>query len=211
MHERATKAGKRVSKTAKNAANALKKGSIASWDFVDEKFRANLDKSLKSRKSLAIKNVNRLRAANPSASPIEIIEILMSDLNAAEAKPDNDAFSSSVSLYVFSVIEIYGDEVKDFEARDGLAVKIAVLDSAFIKNTIKYAPEAVSLLVSILTKKGKMPKLPIKGEKLLKFSWVPKALAKFLGIKNVGRKSISLVVDAATRKALGLPPELWPE
>jgi hypothetical protein len=199
-----------VAAGAVKAAGVVAANAVKAKDYVDEKSRAALDKAYSAKRPLAVRHVKALRKSNPTANPVELLEILEAKLKVAEEKTgsDSDAFTDEVALYVFSAVEVYGGKVADKAKQQMLVDTIVVIDSSVAKAIAQFGGAAVALVAGRLGAIGKAVGAVAKaGNKL---SWV-KPLIALAGIKNPGKKSATWLVTNATKKVLGPPPKSWPK
>jgi hypothetical protein len=199
-----------VAGSAAKAAGVIAANAVKAKDYVDDKARSALDKAYESKRPLAVKNIARIKKSNSSATPAELIDILESDLKTAEDKSgtDSDAFTSAVTLYVFSTVEVYGSKVLNSKKRQLLIDTIVVIDSEVAKVIAQFGGAAVGLLAGRIGALGKA--VAAVGKVSNKMAWI-KPLTNLAGIKNPGKKSTTWVVTNSTRKILGPAPKSWPK
>jgi hypothetical protein len=222
------KAGVEASKAAKVGLGAVKDGSgkvaagatkaakivatnaVKAKDYLDDKSRAALDKAYNSKKPLAVKNLQRIKKANPKATPSDVLNTLESNLKVAEEKTgsDSDAFTDAVTLYVFTAVEVYGTKVADKKKKQVLIDTIVVIDSEVAKAIAQFGGAALTLVAGRLGAIGKAVGAVAKASN--KLSWL-KPLIALAGIKNPAKKSTTWIVTHSTRSILGAPPKAWPK
>ena len=204
---------------AKNAAEAGVKAALAGADlakkagrFLDTKSRELLAKEFEKNRPIAVASVARLRQANGSAAPSEIVKLLSDEFALAEkgVPGKSEKFLAAATNYVLSLNEIYGKKVRDENRRQLLlyvllaansnvaAVAAQVGAMAFAFLTKRFAAVAIVTLVTDFIRKN-------SG----KATWLV-TMAKLAGIKTVGRTSASWVVVNASLKILGPAPASWP-
>jgi hypothetical protein len=212
-----------VAEVAKKAANAASKNAKIVADgtidlakkagrFLDTKSRELLAKEFEKNRPIAVASVARLRQANGSAAPSEIVKLLSDEFALAEKGVPGKSvkFLAAATNYVLSLNEIYGKKVRDENRRQLLlyvllaansnvaAVAAQVGAMAFAFLTKRFAAVAIVTLVTDFIRKN-------SG----KATWLV-TMAKLAGIKTVGRTSASLVVVNASLKILGPAPKTWP-
>ena len=194
---------------AKDGAVFAAKEAVKAKDAIDTKSRAALDKAYAAKRSHAVKNLARLKAANPTATPAEILDILETELKEIEkdAGADSEKFLSSTSMFVFTAVELYPARSGDAATKQRLIDAVVLLDSAVAKNVAKFGGLAVGILVARFTAAGRAA--AVVGKLGSKIKWMTPLLA-IAGIKNPGKKSAAWAVNAATRKILGAAPKTWP-
>ena len=177
-------------------------------DAIDDKTRELLNKAYASQSAAAKANVAKLRSENPKMSPSAILDLLAIDLKAVETRGDveADGVIESAAVYVFSAIEIYGDQFLDQAARQRLVDAIVVINSGTAKSVAQYGGAAVALIAVRFGAAGKIVSLATRGAS--KFAALAPLIA-LAGIKNPGKKSVSWLVLTATTKILGPVPENW--
>ena len=201
-----TKAGDEATKIAKKGMEVAKDSA----EVVAEKSRSALNEAYDSKRPTALKNLQRLRKAHPECSPQEIIALLEDDLKKAEVKSgsDSDAFTSALTLFVFTTLEIYGSKVADKHKRQLLVDSVVVVDSEVARLVAQLGGAAVQLFAGSAGAVGKAVSAISKaGDKLSKF----KPLMTLAGIKNPGKKSATWIVTTSTLNVLGPVPKAWPK
>jgi hypothetical protein len=211
----AVKAGKVGFGALKEGSSVVEAGASTAKHNLDEKTRAALDKTIDSKKKLAAKNIERLRKANPDASPEEIIDALEKDLNAIEKSADGDTgeFVAAAATFIFSAFEVHGGQIATPEAAKKLIDAVAIADHEVTKNVIKYGGAAIAIAAATSNRLGPLGKIATTVAGLgatagAKFALIG-SITSLAGIKNPGKKSVTWVVSAATRKILGDPPASW--
>jgi hypothetical protein len=201
--EKAEKAAKASSKAIKTGAGVVAEKAGEVKAFADEKTRAGLDKAYEAKRQLALKNLERLRRENPDASPAETLLILEKELSAAEGKAgtDSEEFASATAMYVFTAVEIYGENFQDVEKRQRLIDTTILIDSGAAKTVASVAGIGVSI---ILARSGSKA-IAKAAAKVAGAS----ALVAMLGIENPGKKSAAWIAVTAVKKFLGPAPETW--
>lgn len=206
--DQATKAAKASAKVAKEGAHIVAEKAGEAKSYVDSKSRELLDKAYAKKQAIAVERVNELKKRFPKASPIEIQAELEKELHAQEEKlgADSDTFSTAVTAYVLASFEVHGARPSDSEAKQKLIDTVVVLDSEVSKGIQLYGGLAVELLAGRVKTIGKVAKVAVTATtKLNQFQ----PLIKLLGIKNLGKQSISMVVVSATKNSLGETPAVW--
>ena len=109
-----------VANAAKNALNWTKETAGKAKD----KSREGLDRAYEAKRPFAVAALEELRAENPKASPRKIQEILDEQLKATEAEFDSSSleFSSAVSLYVFTSLELHDIDEEDEDKHQKLSL-----------------------------------------------------------------------------------------
>ena len=207
-------AAKKGAKVVATGAGAVKAGAGNAKNQIDAKTRASLDKAYAAKKPLAVANLKQLRKKHPSESPAQILDRLNDALHKVEQESGSDAgiLLDAISTYVLTSIEVYGTAVKGKPATKKLLDATLMLSSNVAKITAKYGPAAAELVIAIVRKKGKTPSVkpavrktnPVIGP-IVRF-----AIAKLIGVENVGRKSATKIAEIAVKRALGTPPAKWP-
>jgi uncharacterized phage infection (PIP) family protein YhgE len=208
LAKQATKAAKAGANAAREGAQVAAKTAEGAKSFVDAKAREMLDKAYVKKKDLAIEKVRVIRSKMPDATPSEIHAELEKELRNNEVKlgADSETFSTAVTAYVLATFEVHGAKPSDSQACQKLVDTVLVLDSEVSKGLQLYGGLAVELLAGRVKTIGKVAKVALEaGNKLSKFQ----PLIQLLGIKNLGKQSISMVVIGATKNALGEFPESW--
>lgn len=201
--ENAGKAAKASAKAIKTGAEVVAEKAGEAKAFADEKTRAGLDKAYGPKRELALENLDRLRKENPDASPAETLLTLEKELSAAEGKAgmDSDEFASATAMYVFTAVEIYGENFQDPEKRQRLIDTTLLIDSEAAKAVAAVAGIGVSI---ILARSGSKA----LGKVVAKVAGAS-ALVAMLGIENPGKKSAAWIAVTAVKKFLGPAPEAW--
>jgi hypothetical protein len=205
---------KKGAKAVAKGAGAVKAGAGNAKNQIDAKTRDSLDKAYAAKKPLAVANLKQLRKKHPSESPAQILERLNDALHKVEQESGSDAgiLLDAISTYVLTSIEVYGTAVKGKPATKKLLDATLMMSSRFTKVVAKYGPAAAELVIAIVRKKGKTPSVKPTARKksavlgpLVRF-----AIAKIVGVENIGRKSATKIAETAVSKALGTPPAKWP-
>ena len=210
LAEQTAKAAKASAKAAKAGAQLVAEKAGEAKSFVDSKSRELLDKAYAKKHVIAVERVSQLKKKFPKASPIEIQAELEKELHAQEEKlgSDSDTFSTAVTAYVLASFEVHGAKPGDSEAKQKLIDTVLVLDSEVSKGIQLYGGLAVELVAGRVKTIGKVAKVAVTATtKLNQFQ----PLIKLLGIKNLGKQSISMVVVSATKNSLGETPAAWAE
>lgn len=177
-------------------------------DAVDDKTRELLDKAYATQSAEAKSNVTTLRSEHPKSTPAEILDLVAADLKTVETRGnvEADGVIEAAAVYVFSAVEIYGDQVSDRAARQRLIDAIVIINSGTAKSVAMYGGAAVALLAVRFGAVGKIFSLATRGaSKAAAFA----PLIALAGIKNPGKKSVSWLVLTATSKILGPAPQSW--
>lgn len=206
--EQTAKAAKASAKAAKASAQLVAEKAGEAKSFVDAKSREMLDKAYEKKRALAVERVAALRAKLKEAKPSEIQAELEKELHSKEEKlgADSDTFSTAVTAYVLASFEVHGAKPSDSEAHQKFIDTLLVIDSEISKNIQLYGGLAVELLAGRVKTVGKVAKLAINASnKISRFQ----PLIQLLGIKNIGKQSISMVVISATKNRVGETPETW--
>lgn len=204
-----------LDKAARSTVNVLKKSakSVAAGSGkvktkLDANIRTALDNAFESKKQIGLDNLQRLRTANPTASPAVILTLLDSELDQIDDKKTGDeAVVSATTLYVMTALAVYGDRVKDAASRQRLIDATTLLDSPTAKTVAALGGMAVTLLASRFGVIGKVVKGAAKAGAGMA---VLAPILSVAGISNPGKKGAAFVIKAATKKALGTPPKTWP-
>ncbi|MEO0023669.1 MAG: hypothetical protein RL196_110 [Actinomycetota bacterium] len=211
----AAKAGKVGFEALKDSSSAVAAGAISAKHTLDEKTRASLEKAKDASKKVARKNLERLRKAHPDATPAEILDLLEEDLKSAEktAEGGTGEFVSAAAIFIFSAFEIHGDKVESPEAAQKLIDAVAIADHDVTKNVVKYGGAAIAIAAATSKRLGPIGKMATAVAGLgatagAKFALIA-SITSLARIKNPGKKSVTWVVSAATRKILGEPPLTW--
>jgi hypothetical protein len=202
--DQATKAAKAGAKAAKEGASLVAEKAGEAKDFLDEKTRSGLDHAYAAKQKIAIENLARLRNANPTGSPSDILSELEADLVKAETKngDDSEEFASATALYIFTAVEVYGSQVKDVGSRQKLIDATVMIDSSAAKMAAKAAGIGIGILLARFGAKDGVKKL-VAG---MASAGV---LVQILGIKNPGKKSATWIAVSAINKFLGEAPVTW--
>ncbi len=217
-------------KAALAGADLAKKGAVVVWDGakkvktqIDQKTRKSLDAEYSQHAPIAAKNLERIRMANPSSTPSEIIKLLEREYFASEVTKGADAadFIASTTTFVLSVVAIHGKHVRNTKNSQALIDWVMVGNSKSASIIAEYGSLAILLI----------PKIPIPAiqkaftgaqsglkavsekdlaQKLLKFAAGAAPFLAKLGIKNPGHQSMGRMIAAITRKTLGPAPKSWP-
>jgi hypothetical protein len=209
----ASRAAVKGAKAIAAGAGSVKTGAGKAKDLAAAKAKLGLEKAYAKKKPLAVDNLKRLRKANPSASPTRILEILNEELHAVEQESSDSAvLIDAITLYVLSCIEVYGAKAKGKAATKKLTNATLVLSSQVAKLATKYGPVAIEIAIAVLRKKvpTKVVKTPGVKKASVLAPLVRLALAKLVGVENIGRKSATKIAETAVAKALGTPPAKWP-
>jgi hypothetical protein len=205
---------KKGAKAVATGAGAVKAGAGNAKNQIDAKTRASLDKAYAAKKPLAVANLKQLRKKYPSESPAQILERLNDALHRVEQESGSDAgiLLDAISTYVLTSIEVYGTAVKGKPATKKLLDATLMLSSKVAKITAKYGPAAAELVIAIVRKKGKTPsvKPTVRKKSAVVGPLFRFAIAKLIGVENVGRKSATKIAEIAVKRALGTPPAKWP-
>lgn len=200
---------KKIMDAVQNGAGSAAAGAGKAKEFLFEKSRAGLDKAYQTKKKLAVANVTKLRTQNATSKPQGIIDLLEAELKSEEmhSGTNTEAFASAVALYVFSVIEVHGENPANAAARQRLIDALVVVDSKTAKNIAKYG----GIAVAIFSKRLRVIGGAVAALATLRSRapWLKRGLV-ILGIKNPGKKVASFAVIAATNKTLGPAPKTWP-
>lgn len=204
--EQTAKAAKASAKAAQAGAHLVAEKAGDAKDFLDEKTRSGLDQAYSAKQKLAKENLARLRKANPNGTPSEILSELEADLVKAEAKngDDSEEFASATAMYIFTAVEIYGEQVKDQNSRQKLIDATVMLDSSAAKIAAKVAGIGLAVLMARTGTKGALGSIAKKAASATAF-------VALLGIKNPGKKSATWIAVSAVNKFLGTPPADWPK
>jgi hypothetical protein len=202
--DQATKAAKAGAKAAKDGAQVVAEKAGEAKEFLDEKTRSGLDHAYAAKQKLAQANLERLRKADPNGTPADILVALEADLVKAETKngDDSEEFASATAMYIFTAVEIYGDQSKDPKGRQRLIDATVMIDSSAAKLAAKAAGVGIAILLARTGTKGALSGLAKKAASAT-------ALVTILGIKNPGKKSATWIAVSAVNKFLGQAPEVW--
>lgn len=203
--DKAEKASRSGVKAIKKGASVVADKAVEAKAFADEKVRSGLDHAYESKHIQAAANLKRVRKSNPDATPPETLLILEKELVAAEAKAgaDSEEFASATALYVFTAIEVYGNQVKDLKGRQRLIDATVLVDSNAAKLAVAAAGVGLTILMARFGGKA--------AGAVLKKAAGAGALVALLDIKNPGKKSAEWIAVTAVRKFLGPAPEAWPK
>lgn len=208
----ATKAAVATRDGAKIALDATGKFAQSAAKFVDEKTREALAKELEKSRPAAISTLARLRKANPSMTPREIIAQLDTEFSAAEkgASATSTAFTEAAANYVLTLNEIYGKAVRDENRKIALVNIVLAANSGVAKAVVQVGAG----ILTIVSKRFAAAAIVAGVVNFLnkhasKVSWLG-VVAKLAGIKNPAQKSAAWIVVTASRKVLGEPPAKWP-
>jgi hypothetical protein len=190
-----------VSQAAKTALSWTKDTAAKAKD----KSRESLDRAYESKKPLAEQALAQLRSENPKANPTKIQALLDDALRSAEEEYGTSSveFSSTVSLYVFTSLEIHGFD-EDVESKHQKLIDLmVVLDSS----AVKVARKAVGVAANIVM-------LLPQGRAVRGVALAQKAVAGAAAAKNVLAQSkietkIADTVIGRTTKILGPAPKTW--
>lgn len=179
-------------------------------DAIDDKTREALDKAYATQRSTAAKNLDRLRAEHPAATPADILAKLEEDLTVIESasNADPDEVITAAALYVLTAIEVHGpaDGDDDAEARQRLIDTIVVMNTESAKMVALLGGAALSLIPTGSGAFGKIAgKVAKAGTKFAKFG----PLLAMAGLDNPGKKSIAWIVKTVSHNVLGAPPVQW--
>jgi len=207
--EKAEVAAKASAKAIKDGAEIVAEKTGEAKAFADEKLRASIDKAYKPKQAQAQADLKKLRAANPKASPEEILLVLEKNLAAAERDKgsDSEEFSSAAAKYVFTAIEVYGNSYKDAVRRQRLIDSTVLMDSDAAKFVAAAAGIGINFLLARLGGKGAAK---ATGKALAKVAGA-RAFIALLGIENPGKKSAAWLATKAVKQFMGAAPETWPE
>jgi hypothetical protein len=171
-----------------------------------DKSREALDKAYEAKKPFAVAALEQLRADNPKASPRKIQEILDEQLMATEAEFDSSSedFSSAVSLYVFTSLEVHDIDEEDEGKHQKLIDLVVILDSS----AVKIARKAVGVAATVVAflPQGKA----IKGVAVARKAVAGAAVAKGVLNKTKGNSRVAKTIIERTAKVLGPAPAAWP-
>ncbi len=191
-----------VANVAKNALSWTKDTAGKAKD----KSREALDKAYEAKRPFAIAALEQLRADNPKASPRKIQEILDEQLRATEAEFDSSSedFSSAVSLYVFTSLEVHDIDEEDEGKHQKLIDLVVILDSS----AVKIARKAVGVAATVVAflPQGKA----IKGVAVARKAVAGAAIAKGVLNKTKGNSRVAKTIIERTAKVLGPAPAAWP-
>ena len=202
--DQASKAAQAGAKAAKDGVNILAEKAGDAKDFLDEKTRSGLDQAFAKKQQVAQSNLARLRKAHPKANPSVILTELEAELVKAEKKSgvDSEEFASATALYMFTAVEIYGNQCESAEGRQKLIDATVMLDSSAAKYAAKAAGIGLGILLARLGAKEGTGKLIAKAA-------TAGALVKMLGIQNPGKKGATWIAVSAVKKFLGDVPATW--
>jgi hypothetical protein len=171
-----------------------------------DKSREALDKAYEAKKPFAVAALEQLRADNPKASPRKIQEILDEQLMATEAEFDSSSedFSSAVSLYVFTSLEVHDIDEEDEGKHQKLIDLVVILDSS----AVKIARKAVGVAATVVAflPQGKA----IKGVAVARKAVAGAAVAKGVLNNTKGNSRVAKTIIERTAKVLGPAPAAWP-
>jgi hypothetical protein len=190
-----------VSQAAKTALSWTKDTAAKAKD----KSRESLDRAYENKKPLAEQALAQLRSESPKANPMKIQALLDDALRSAEEEYGTSSveFSSTVSLYVFTSLEIHGFD-EDVESKHQKLIDLmVVLDSS----AVKVARKAVGVAANIVM-------LLPQGRAVRGVALAQKAVAGAAAAKNVLAQSkvetkVADTVISRTSKILGPSPKTW--
>jgi hypothetical protein len=205
----AEKAAKASGHSIKETAEKVADKATDAKHFTDAQLRAGLDKAYQAKRQAHVENLARLRKKNPKANPSRILDILEKELHAAETKSGSDSskYIEAATLYSLTAVEVYGEHVKDSEAKQRLIDWVVLLDSKATKGIVEFGGLAVTLIAGRIGVVGKAVKAVSKVTD--KISWLS-PLVEMAGIKNPGKQSASWLIISATKGVMGNPPDSWP-
>jgi hypothetical protein len=224
--------GARATKIARAAGGGAKKAAIVARDgaqvgiavsaefakktatYLDVKAREALDKEFAKAEPAALEQLARLRAANPDATPGEIVALLDTEFNATAStkKASSTAFTTAATTYVLTLNAIHGDYVRNENRRWALVYLLLAADS----NVARYGVQVGALVLSFASKRFAAVAGAIAvatnllGKSKAKVAWLG-PLAKLAGITKPGRIGGTRLVSMASRRILGDPPAAWPD
>lgn len=202
--DQAAKVAKAGAQAAKDGVHVVAEKAGDAKEFFDEKTRRGLDNAYMTKQKLAHENLVRLQKANAKGTPNDILGDLEADLVKAETKngDDSEEFASATALYIFTAIEIYGEQCKSIDSRQKLIDATVMIDSAAAKIVAKVAGIGIGILLARFGAKAGVKKLVTSAASA-------GALVQILGIKNPGKKGATWIAVSAVNKFLGPVPEQW--
>jgi hypothetical protein len=190
-----------VSQVAKDALNWTKQTA----DKAKGKSREGLDRAYEAKKPFAIAALQQLRADNPKASPAKIQAILDQELKAAEAEFDSSSldFSSALSMYVFTSLELHEVDEDAESKHQKLIDLVVILDSS----AVKFARKAVGVAATVVAflPQGKA----VKGVAVARKAIAGAAVAKGVLASTKSQSRVAKTIIERTAKVLGPAPASW--
>lgn len=170
-----------------------------------DKSREGLDRAYEAKKPFAVAALEQLRADHPKATPAKIQAILDEQLKAAEAEFDSSSvdFSSALSMYVFTSLELHEFDEESESQHQKLIDLMVVLDST----AVKFARKAVGVAATavMLLPAGRA----VKGVAVAKKAIAGAAVAKGVLAKSKGDSRVAKTIIERTAKILGPAPKSW--
>lgn len=191
-----------VSQAAKDAVSWTKQTAGKAKD----KSREGLDRAYEAKKPFAIAALQQLRADHPKASPAKIQAILDEELKAAEAEFDSSSvdFSSALSMYVFTSLELHEVDEDAESKHQKLIDLVVILDSS----AVKFARKAVGVAATVVAflPQGKA----VKGVAVARKAIAGAAVAKGVLASTKNQSRVAKTIIERTAKVLGPAPSSWP-
>lgn len=212
----------RKGKEAGDMAAKAAKGASTAWNQLSDKSRKTIQDLHLERRPLAIAKIKEIRTDAPKATPLEVQEILDSELSYVEASkgPLSMSYTSAASLYVLSSMELRGLDPQSKEASKALFTLLVVLDSRAVRNIRRVVNVAMwvvpffrgAKVAGGVAKGAKVVQKATAAKKVLKAAKVaalPAAKVLLDQAKKSG-KITTLLIDQ-TNSILGKAPKVWAE
>ena len=195
-----------VSQVAKNAINWTKDTAGKAKD----KSREGLNKAYEAKKPFAIEALIQLRRENPKASPTKIQTLLDNQLREAEKESGmgSSEFSSVMSMYVFTSIELHNLEDGSSANRQKLTDLMVLLDSSAVRVARRVVGIAANVVMFL--PQGKAIKGVTVARKAMVGAAAAAATTKGVLKANGKELAISGTLISQTKKILGPAPKAWP-
>lgn len=194
-----------VSQAAKNAISWTKDTAGKAKD----KSREGLNKAYEAKKPFAIEALIQLRRENPKASPTKIQTLLDDQLREAEKESGmgSSEFSSIMSMYVFTSIELHNLEDGSSANHQKLTDLMVMLDSSAVRVARKVVGIAANVVM--LLPQGKAIKGVRVARKAIEGTAAAAAATKGVLKANGKELAISGTIISQTKKILGPAPKAW--
>jgi hypothetical protein len=194
-----------VIQKAKDAATWTKDAAIK----VKDKSRDGLDRAYEMKKPLAQAELVQLRMDNPKATPGKIQNLLDDQLRNAEVEYGSTSvdFSSAVSLYVITSLELHELDEQNEATHQKLIDLMVILDSSAVKAARKVVGIAATAVM--LLPQGKAIKGIKVAKKAIGATAAAAATAKTVMAANNKEIKIADTVISRTAKVLGPAPKAW--
>ena len=190
---------------AKNAVNWTKDTAGKAKD----KTRESLNKAYEAKKPFAVEALVQLRRENPKASPAKIQTLLDNQLREAEKESGmgSSEFSSAMSMYVFTSIELHNLEDGSSANRQKLTDLMVLLDSSAVRVARRVVGIAANVVMFL--PQGKAIKGVTVARKAMVGAAAAAATTKGVLKANGKELAISGTVISQTKKILGPAPKAW--